>query len=304
MINPDGVWHGHLRKDRFLQNLNRFYKRPTLQKQPTCWALRHIMEYFSESHRLIFFSDFHAHSGVKNAFVYGNYCNFVRQVESRLFTKINSMLGQGFSHVDSDFSMSQMKGKERGDESGKEACARVLGYHLGGLAHSYTLELSYHSIIDQETKEEIRPFEISDIEEVGENFVLSLLYQFGVKKNFKDAQGKIIQIDLKSLREEIALNIKKLFIQDENRLEIRCKEIHSVATADYYQRLFKDQMDFIKGVLIPKIPLMAGTNFNTPEGFHLSSQSAMYPKRDPPLTINGQMIGGQSLSRSIHEGIP
>ena len=88
MINPDGVFHGHMRKDRFLQNLNRFYKKPNPQRQPTCYALKNIVEYFSENHRLVFFTDFHAHSGLKNVFVYGNFCNFVRQVESRLFVKI------------------------------------------------------------------------------------------------------------------------------------------------------------------------------------------------------------------------
>ena len=84
-INPDGVYYGHIRKDRYLQNLNRFYKRPTPQKQPACYYLKLLLEYLAADHRLIFFGDFHAHSGQKNAFVYGNFCNFARQVESLLF---------------------------------------------------------------------------------------------------------------------------------------------------------------------------------------------------------------------------
>jgi hypothetical protein len=32
------------------------------------------------------------------------------------------------------------------------------------------LELSYHSILDPDTKAEIKPFEIDDIEKVGEHF--------------------------------------------------------------------------------------------------------------------------------------
>ena len=83
-------------------------------------------------HRLIFFTDFHAHSGVKNVFVYGNFCNFVRQVESRLFVKILDSLGPEFTYSECDFSQYHMKAKEKGDDSGKEACARVIGYHTGG----------------------------------------------------------------------------------------------------------------------------------------------------------------------------
>lgn len=62
-INPDGVYYGHIRKDRYLQNLNRYYKKPTLQKQPACYCLKMLIEYLAQDHRLIFFSDFHAHSG-------------------------------------------------------------------------------------------------------------------------------------------------------------------------------------------------------------------------------------------------
>ena len=82
-LNPDGVYNGHFWKDRLLQNLNRFYKRPDPKKQSACYGLRILMDYYAESHWLLFFCDFHAHSGIRNVFIYGNHCNFVRQVEAR-----------------------------------------------------------------------------------------------------------------------------------------------------------------------------------------------------------------------------
>ena len=50
-----------------------------------------------------------------------------------------------------------MKQKDQNENTGKEGCARVMGYYHGLLAHSYTLEMTYHSIIDPITKECIRP---------------------------------------------------------------------------------------------------------------------------------------------------
>ena len=141
ILNPDGVYHGHFRKDRFIQNLKRFYKRPCKNKQPTCFAIRNLMTNFSDTSRMIFFSDFHAHSGLRNCFVYGNHCNYVRQVEARVFTKIYSKICDGFGYNDCDFSLYQMKSKDKNETIGKEGCARVMGYFQGSQAHSYTLEM-------------------------------------------------------------------------------------------------------------------------------------------------------------------
>jgi murein tripeptide amidase MpaA len=40
MLNPDGVAHGHCRMDIFNQNLNRYYKTPSLEQQPSCYAIK------------------------------------------------------------------------------------------------------------------------------------------------------------------------------------------------------------------------------------------------------------------------
>jgi hypothetical protein len=88
------------------------------------------MEYFSDKNRLVFFSDFHAHSGLKNVFVYGNHTNFARMIESKLFCTLLSNVSIEFTGKDCDFGAGHMSVKEKGDEYGKEACARVLGYHM------------------------------------------------------------------------------------------------------------------------------------------------------------------------------
>ena len=78
-----------------------------------------------------------------------------------------------------------MKFKEKTEETGKEGCARVMGYYQGLLAHSYTMELTYHSILDQTTKEEIKPLELSDLEDLGRSFCQALIFQFGLNRCVK-----------------------------------------------------------------------------------------------------------------------
>ena len=42
MLNPDGVVRGHCRMDVLNQNLNRYYKEPTIEQQPSCYAIRKL----------------------------------------------------------------------------------------------------------------------------------------------------------------------------------------------------------------------------------------------------------------------
>ena len=122
-----------------------------------------------------------------------------------------------------------MKHKEKTEEVGKEGCARVMGYYQGLLAHSYTLEMTYHSIIDTATKQEIKPLELVDLEDVGKQLCYSLIYQFGLIKFLpKDATICQEKMDFKVLRTEIANSIKKLFILDENRLGNKVKDINNL----------------------------------------------------------------------------
>ncbi len=47
MLNPDGVARGHCRMDGLNQNLNRFYQNPDPHRQPSCYAIKKLGEYFS-----------------------------------------------------------------------------------------------------------------------------------------------------------------------------------------------------------------------------------------------------------------
>ena len=42
MLNPDAVYRGHYRVDTQGNNLNRFYKSPTFENQPTIYAAREL----------------------------------------------------------------------------------------------------------------------------------------------------------------------------------------------------------------------------------------------------------------------
>ena len=64
MLNPDGVYRGHYRKDIFNQNLNRFYELAAHEKQPSIYAVKSLVEYLNKDKRLWFYLDLHAHSGI------------------------------------------------------------------------------------------------------------------------------------------------------------------------------------------------------------------------------------------------
>jgi murein tripeptide amidase MpaA len=81
MLNPDGVSRGHCRMDSLNQNLNRYYKTPTIEYQPSCYAIRKLVEHYSKDKRVFFYLDLHAHPANKGNFVFGNAIfDFVLQV--------------------------------------------------------------------------------------------------------------------------------------------------------------------------------------------------------------------------------
>lgn len=56
--------------DALGQNLNRFYLFPDLEKQPSCYAVKALVE--SSRNQLFAFFDLHGHSNKKSCFLFGN----------------------------------------------------------------------------------------------------------------------------------------------------------------------------------------------------------------------------------------
>ena len=91
MLNPDGVARGHCRMDALNQNLNRYYSNPDMEKQPGCYAVKKLCEYYMRDKRLFMYLDLHAHPAFKGNFTFGNAIyDFIEQVESQLFPKVLS----------------------------------------------------------------------------------------------------------------------------------------------------------------------------------------------------------------------
>lgn len=70
MLNPDGVWLGNIRMDGLGQNLNRFYHLPDINLQPSCYAIKSLLELTRR--QLFAFFDLHGHANKKSCFIYGN----------------------------------------------------------------------------------------------------------------------------------------------------------------------------------------------------------------------------------------
>ena len=106
--------------------------------------------------------------------------------------------------------------------------------------------MTYHSVIHPETREEIRPQELADMEDVGAKFLESILCMFGIKKTFYEVDGKMEKIDVRAIREETANQIKSQFERDEQKLEMKAKAINEFVETEYYVKFFKDQINFLK----------------------------------------------------------
>lgn len=115
MLNPDGVFAGHYRKDIFNQNLNRYYNIADEKLQPSVFATRCLVDYLNLDKRLFFYVDIHAHSQKKGHFVYGNACDdFIMQVENQVFAQLLSQNCKFFEYESCNFSQKHMKAKVSG----------------------------------------------------------------------------------------------------------------------------------------------------------------------------------------------
>ena len=104
MLNPDAVYRGHYRVDTQGNNLNRFYKNPSFENQPTIYAARELFLNLHSQKKLFFYCDLHAHASKKGAFIYGNHLNYREMIDSRLFVRLMSINSPYFNFKGCNFS--------------------------------------------------------------------------------------------------------------------------------------------------------------------------------------------------------
>lgn len=118
MLNPDGVYNGNNRMDSLGQNLNRFYHLPDMETQPSCFAIKSLVE---NMRRQVFaFFDFHGHANKKSCFLFGNSINSTRlQSESVLYAKYLSTVCDFIEFKACNFSKKQMSSKDKNEDLSK-----------------------------------------------------------------------------------------------------------------------------------------------------------------------------------------
>ena len=153
ILNPDGVFRGHYRTDTKGMNLNRVYNTPSASDHPTIFAVKElIMHYHRKSKEGIYcYIDLHGHASKKGIFVYGNYMDYQRQIETCLFAKLMSLNCINFDFEGSCFQEKNMRAKDKRDGLSKEGSGRVALFKAMNLVRCYTLEANYNSgkIINQ-----------------------------------------------------------------------------------------------------------------------------------------------------------
>jgi cytosolic carboxypeptidase protein 5 len=139
MLNPDGVFLGNNRMDSIGQNLNRFYHLPDLELQPSCYAIKSLLELTRR--QLFAFFDLHGHANKKSCFIFGNNIPVPRlQADSVLLAKHLSTICEHLEFKSCNFSKKQMSTKDKNEDLSKEGCARVVVHRWSNSPYCYTLE--------------------------------------------------------------------------------------------------------------------------------------------------------------------
>jgi len=136
MLNPDGVINGNYRCSLAGCDLNRRWKFPSKQLQPTVYHTKRLVKKVHAERTCILFCDLHGHSRKPNVFMYG--CDIKgAPEETRFFPLLLSKLSPLFD----------LKASRFGVQKSREATARVaLFKELKTCALVYTMESTFSGL--------------------------------------------------------------------------------------------------------------------------------------------------------------
>lgn len=136
MLNPDGVVNGNYRCSLAGCDLNRRWKFPCKQLQPTVYHTKKLIKKVHQERTCILYCDLHGHSRKPNVFMYG--CDIKDAPEkTRILPLILSKISPLFNFDDSRF----------GVQKSKEATARVAVFkELKNCPLIYTMESTFSGL--------------------------------------------------------------------------------------------------------------------------------------------------------------
>lgn len=219
-------------------NLNRYYDNPDFHLHPPVYAIKELVNFYSSQNKLFFFCDFHGHGNTKNCFFYGNFLNFVMQVECKTFAMLLSFNSPIFNYEDCNFGKKQMgkKNTKKEVKSGKEGTSRVSTYKSCNLVHSYTLEFGYHgNQKNQGEDSDIPSYSILHYKNLGKQFLVTILDLFRQNKSIGISQSQYKSIE--GVRKMIAEKNKKKYNRTERKLNIKVLNINELIESRYYKEV-------------------------------------------------------------------
>jgi len=144
LLNPDGVYRGYFRMDTNGVDLNRYYKDPKQDQQPTIYAAKKVIQQQKELKQICIYIDLHAHAQRKGLFMFGNALPVAsQQVENMCLPKIVSLNNIDFDFNQCSFAETNMKVKDKSTGLSREGCGRIAIWKETGIPNSYTLECHY-----------------------------------------------------------------------------------------------------------------------------------------------------------------
>ncbi len=170
IINVDGVSRGFYRYDTNSLNMNRHYICPGMKMQPEIYALKKVFLHFSQVGKIKYYFDLHAHASSRGLFLFGNYLDFLQQIENKMLPKLIEMNSEHLLFSYCNFSEKSMKSKDRGDKYSKEGTGRVHFNKVCDIIHCYTVEASYYRGINKNSLKIIKPINFNLLIENRLNF--------------------------------------------------------------------------------------------------------------------------------------
>lgn len=149
ILNPDGVSRGHYRTNALGLNLNRFYDSPSLCEHELVWTVKKLLTHWAGQKRLLLYVDFHSHVSRNGCFLLANRFQGDGHAWNVAFARLCQLNSPHFDLAGTEFSDFDTAEKECKDGFDKRGSGRVAVYTDCLVCHSYTLEVNYNKLKDQ-----------------------------------------------------------------------------------------------------------------------------------------------------------